>query len=346
MRVRSSQDGAAWARPGMPSRANALAALLTALGVATALVAAEVVGGLGVLTWSVLLGAVLANAHGVPASVRPALTALTRRALRIGIVLLGFSLSLVSIASLGAAVILLVVATLVATLLLTMWLGLRLGVGRPRSLLIATGFAICGASAIAAMEENAEADEDDVAVAIAMVTLCGTVAMLALPLVQAPLGLSDTAYGIWAGASVHEVAQVVAAAGPAGTVAVAVAVVVKLTRVVCLAPIVGAVSYLRRRSMRTDRKASPDAPLPPLVPLFVIGFLLAVAVRSTGLVPEAVLRAVEHVQVAALSAALFGLGTGVVLAALLRSTGPALRLALASTAVVASVSLAGVLVVV
>lgn len=88
------------------------------------------------------------------------------------------------------------------------------------------------------------------------------------------LGLTDVQLGAWAGASVHEVGQVVAAASPAGAAAVGVAIVVKLTRVLLLAPVVAGVSVLRRRRLRRDRDSAADAKLPPLVPLFVLGFLV------------------------------------------------------------------------
>ncbi len=334
-------------RPAPPAPHSDTAALLpgllvTAAGVAGAFGAHRLVGQVGVLTWAVLLGAAAANLDLLPAVARPGLRVATKKLLRIGVVLLGFSLSLVSIAALGAPVIALVVVTLSTTLLLTTWAGNRLGLGHARSLLIGTGFAICGASAIAAMEENAEADDDDVAVAIAMVTICGTVAMVTLPLLQGPLGLTDTQLGAWAGASVHEVGQVVAAASPAGAAAVGVAVVVKLTRVLLLAPVVAGVSVLRRRRAAEHPGAAGDASLPPLVPLFVLGFLACVALRSTGLVPAAVLTVVGQLQTVALGAALFGMGTGVHVPTLWRSSGRALLLAVLSTLVVAGVSLVGV----
>lgn len=316
------------------------------VGVLLALLAHRLVPAVGALTWAVLLGVLVANVNLLPDASRPGLKIATKKLLRIGVVLLGFSLSLVSIIDLGAPVIGLVVVTLLLTLLATTWLGLRLGLGRPRSLLIATGFAICGASAVAAMEENAEADDEDVAVAIAMITVCGTVAMIALPLLQAPLGLNDEQFGSWAGASVHEVGQVVAAASPAGTAAVGVAIVVKLTRVLLLAPVVAGVSLLRRREMRTGGEAEHGLALPPLVPLFVIGFLACVAVRSTGLLPGPVLDVIGTTQTLALGAALFGMGTGVHLASLVRHSGKAFGLSIVSTLVVAGVSLAGVYLVV
>lgn len=313
---------------------------LTATGVALAVLGHRLVPSIGVLTWAVLLGAVVANLDLVPLAARPGLRFAVQRLLRIGVVLLGLSLSLTAIAALGVPIIVLVVLTLVSTLALTWWLGLRLGVGPARSLLIATGFAICGASAVAGMERTADADEDDVATAITMVTLYGTAAMIALPLLQAPLGLSDRQLGIWAGASIHEVGQVVAAAGPAGTTAVALAVVVKLTRVLLLAPVVAAVSTARRA--RRGPVASTPRPRPPLVPAFVLGFLGCVLLRTTGLVPAVVLDVAGTLQTATLAAALFALGTGVHVGRLLHSGGRALALGLASTLVVATVSLVGV----
>lgn len=317
--------------------------LVAILGVAAAWAAHALVPQVGILTWAVLLGAVVANLRLLPAAARPGLKISLKKLLRVGIILLGFSLPLAAIAALGLPVIALVVGTLLATLLSTYWLGLRMRLGRPRSLLIATGFAICGASAIAAMEDNAEADEDEVATAIAMVTICGTVAMVALPLLQVPLGLDDRQFGVWAGASVHEVGQVVAAAGPAGAAAVAVAVVVKLTRVLMLAPVVAGVSLVRRRQAARNGGNLSGSSRPPIVPLFIVGFLVCVLIRSAGLVPEWLLDPIATAQTATLGAALFALGTGVDLAALVRHGGRPLLLGTVSTLVVGSVSLAGVL---
>lgn len=186
-------------------------------GVAAAILLHHLVGSVGVLTWAVGLGVLVANLDVLPDSVDPDIKAAVRKLLRLGVVLLGFSVSLGAVAALGLPVILLVVGTLVTTLLGTLWLGLRAGLGRPRSILLGTGFAICGASAIAAAQHNADADEDDVASAIGMVTIFGTLAMVAVPLLQAPLGLDDRQLGMWAGASVHEAGQVIAAAGARGT---------------------------------------------------------------------------------------------------------------------------------
>jgi uncharacterized integral membrane protein (TIGR00698 family) len=236
-------------------------------------------------------------------------------------------------------VIVLIVTALAGTLAFTTWLGGRMGLGGPRSLLIATGVSICGASAIAAMEETAGADDEDVTAAIAMITLFGTLALVLFPLLRSPLGLSGVQFGVWTGTSVHEVGQVVAAASPAGAAVVATAVVVKLTRVLLLAPAVATVSVVRR--VGASREAT--ARRAPLVPLFVLGFLACVGLRSAGLVPTAALGWISTVQVAALGAALFGMGASVHVASLVKRSGALVVLAAVATLLISAVALAGVL---
>lgn len=292
----------------------------------------------GTLTWAVLLGVVVTNCGLLPRASGPGIAFAVRPMLRVGIVLLGLSLSLGTVAALGLPVLSLVLGTVVATLLSGVALGRFLGINAPRRLVVAVGCAICGASAIAAVEGPADADEDDVAVAIAVVTVFGSVAMLALPLLQGPLGLDDRQLGIWAGASVHEVGQVVATATPAGAAAVAIATVVKLCRVLCLAPVLAGVSLWRRSSLRTRPGARA-----PLIPMFVVGFFGCVVLRTTGLLPDGALTTAATIQSWLLAAALFGLGTGVRVRSLLRGSGPVLVLGAGTSLVASMVALAGVL---
>jgi len=158
---------------------------LAALGFGVAYVAHNVVHQVGVLTWAVGLGILAANLRLLTDADKQAVNRVTKRLLRIGIVLLGFSVSFQAISALGLPTIAIVATALVSTLVFTTWLGNRVGLGGARALIIGTAFAICGASAIAAMEETAGADEEDVAAGIAMVTLFGTIAMVALPLLAA-----------------------------------------------------------------------------------------------------------------------------------------------------------------
>lgn len=330
---------------GLPSLPKAAGSTLPGLGLVASGVALSVgvsrlVPSLSPLVVAVVAGTVLTNVGLVPAVCRPGADLAGRRLLRVGIVLLGFQLAARDVLRLGVPRLAVVAAVVLITFVGTRWLGARLGVKPGLSLLIATGFSICGASAVAAMNGVSDTDEDDVAFSIGLVTLCGSLAILLLPLVRHPLGLDDGAFGAWVGASVHDVAQVVATAASGGAAVLQAAVVVKLTRVVLLAPMVSAVTVLRRRSGSDQKPVA--ARRPPLLPLFVAGFLGAVAVRSTGVVPGGLLRGLGAMETVVLAAALFGLGTGVSVARLRQLGGRPLALGLGAWLLVASVSYVGI----
>ncbi|MGH3799354.1 MAG: YeiH family protein [Pseudonocardiaceae bacterium] len=307
-----------------------------ALGGALAFGLAALLPTLSALTVAVLFG--LACGPLLPDAVRPSLHQATGRLLRVGIVLLGLQLSVPQLFALGPGTTVAVVVVVATTFVGTLALGRLLRVPPGLGLLVATGFSICGAAAIAAMGSVARAPKEDVATSIALVTLYGSAAILAVPLVGPALGLTGTTLGLWAGQSVHEVGQVVAAASPAGPAAVAAAVVVKLSRVVLLAPMVAAVSVVLRR--RRPIVGEPTSRRPPLVPLFVLGFLAMIALRSTQLVPMTVQDISQVVTTLLLAGAMFGLGASVRVRAVLRSGSTALLLGLLSTLLVATVAFA------
>lgn len=297
----------------LPGVASAAGAALLAWGIHT------LVPAIPLLTAAVALGIIVAQiptARQSIAGVRaPGLSVASKKFMRLGIVLLGLKLSLIDIAHLGWLTILLVVAIVLLTFVVTFWLGKLAKLPQHEPLLIATGFSICGASAIGAMSGVVRAKDEESATPIALVTLCGTLAIGVLPLFWHPLGLSAEQFGHWVGASVHDVGQVVATAQLAGTSALAIAVVIKLTRVLMLAPMVSlAAVAVRRHDNRVASQGTTDAAptkRPPLIPLFVAGFLLAVALRSFVPLPEFVLSIADVLQTALLAMALFGLGTGV-----------------------------------
>ncbi|TFD28294.1 YeiH family protein [Cryobacterium cryoconiti] len=299
------------------------------------------------LTLAVVFGIAAGNlpaAHrALTGILAPGLRLAAIRFMRIGIVLLGLKLSLVDILGLGWVTILTTVTIVLLTFVGTYWLGRWVGLPGSQPILIATGFSICGASAIGAMSGVVKAKDADTATPIALVTLCGTLAIAALPLLWHPLGLTDLQFGHWVGAGVHDVGQVVATAQIAGPAALAVAVVVKLTRVLLLAPIVAVVSVAeRRRETRVATVTDAGASRPPLVPLFVVGFLTAVLVRTFVPLPDAVLAGADTVQTYLLATALFGLGAAVNVSAILRTGGRALLVGLTSWTLIASLAFAAV----
>lgn len=154
-------------------------------GALTAWCIHRLVPAVPLLTASVVLGVAAAHLPGlrtfVRGSARPGLSLVGRRLMRMGIVLLGLGLGLDQVLRLGWATVAMVVGVVAATFLGTLWLGRRLGLPGDQPLLIATGYSICGASAIGAVSQVSGSDEEDVAASVALVTLCGTLAIAVLP---------------------------------------------------------------------------------------------------------------------------------------------------------------------
>lgn len=265
---------------------------------------------------AIVLGILAANAAHLPERASAGIDFSAKKLLRAGIVFLGLQLVLSDIARLGAPMLLVIVGIVAVGLTTTIALGRLLGIPRHLTLLIACGFSICGAAAVAGaagvLDPDDEAEEDTVT-AVALVVIFGTLMIPLIPLAAHFLTLSPGFAGMWAGGCVHEIAQVVAVGGILGGGALTVAVVVKLTRVLLMAPIVAALSMWRRRADRTAVASGHLAParMPPVVPLFIVGFLAMVALRSFTDLPAAVLATGKVLQTVLLSAAMFGLGCGV-----------------------------------
>ncbi|GAA4658297.1 YeiH family protein [Arthrobacter cryoconiti] len=280
------------------------------------------------LTVAVVLGILCANLPRVrtptAGSFRPGLDFAGKKLMRAGIVVLGLKLSIVDVWELGWATFAIIVGVVVLAFTGTYFLGKLFRLPGETPLLIAAGFSICGASAIGAMAAARRIRHTDTVMPVALVTLCGTLAIGVLPLLMGPLSLSPIQFGEWTGASVHDVGQVVATAQVAGSAALAAALVFKLTRVMLLAPIVFIAALATRRSARNQGvdavSGQKPSSLPPLVPVFVIGFVAMIVIRSLGILSPGMLEIGSLLQDVLLGAALFGLGSAVSIRDLL-STG-------------------------
>jgi uncharacterized integral membrane protein (TIGR00698 family) len=299
--------------------------LVAAVGLAIAFGIHWLVPAIPMLTMCVVIGALWGNLVGAEWA-RPGLSFAARHLLRAGVVLLGLKLSLSDIAGLGWLTLVLIVVIVVVTFLATWAVGRAARLPGEQPLLIATGFSICGASAIGAMAAVTKSKDEETATPVALVTLCGTLAIGLLPLLAVPLGLSGATFGEWVGASVHDVGQVVATAQIAGATALAIAIVVKLTRVLLLAPMVAIVGLTRRA----------EGKRPPIVPLFVFGFVAAVLVRTFVPVPDALLTGADVAQTVLLGLALVGLGSAIRVRSLIRTGGRAALVGLFSWALIAT----------
>lgn len=237
-----------------------------------------VTGSPGPAVLALVLGIALTALRPPGPRAAPGLAWASGRLLQAGIVLLGLTVPVSSLLEVGPRALPVVVVAVLTAFAVGALLGRALGVGQDLRTLISSGTGICGASAIAATAGVLRARPADVSYALSVVVLMNLVAILTLPVAARGLGLSDEGFGAWVGSSVNDTSAVVALAGGWGGSALAVAVVVKLTRVLALVPVTLVLARLRRGDAAGRR----------LVPPFLLLFVLAVVVAATGAVPGSV----------------------------------------------------------
>ncbi|HTF51014.1 MAG TPA: putative sulfate exporter family transporter [Pseudonocardia sp.] len=280
----------------------------TPLGHAVPVVGAPVFG--------ILLGLVLAAAVKPGDDLRPGLDFAAKPVLQTSIVVLGATLSLREVAGVGLGSLPVMLGTLAIALLGAWLLGRLLGVRGDARILIGVGTGICGASAIAATTAVLKPERAQVAYAIGTIFTFNVVAVLLFPALGHAWGMSPQAFGLWAGTAVNDTSSVVAAAYSFSPAAGPYAVVVKLTRTLTLIPIVLALALWRARR---DARATPvpgggrrpgwvSLPWRKVVPFFLVGFLLASALDTVGLVPTAWDPALTQVGTFLITTALAGIG--------------------------------------
>ena len=260
----------------------AAALLLALLGMQLSQLNMFSANGFGALTLSVLLGMLVGNSLSLNTHYRLAkgLALSKQRLLRIGVALYGLRLSLMDVMNVGFGALLVDVIIMSSCIVAAIWLGTRyFKLSATDSVLIGSGHAVCGAAAVLACSGIVRARDDQVAVAVACVVIFGTLSMLLYPwLYQLQLGIfsSDHAFGIFTGATVHEVAQVVAIGTALPEATAQAALISKLIRVLLLAPFMLLVAswWVKRSVCETQQKIS--VPLP----VFVFGFIACMLLNT------------------------------------------------------------------
>ena len=281
--------------------------LVVALG-SLALWVAEIPWVQRTLHWSallivILLGMAVKSLVPLPAATSPGIRLAQRPLLRWAVAGLGFRLSLPELWRIGGPALVVVVVSTFAALVFGVWVARRLGVGEKLGLLLGVGGAICGASAVVAADSVIQAERRDAALALGVITLLGTVGILIYPPLHGAFGLSEFVYGVWDGASLHEMAQVVAAGFGVSEEAARVATVVKLARIALLAPVVFYLAaWLKRR-----HQAVGQAVVAP-VPWFLVLFLVFALVNSLAVVPAAWVSAIRRADLWLLCVGMAGVG--------------------------------------
>lgn len=295
--------------------------------------------GLSPLLLAIIIGVIARNTLRISQSLQPGISFSAKSLLRWGVVLLGLQLSIPDVLALGPGVLVIVIAAVTITFVAALLLGKALKVEWNLTVLIASGFSICGAAAIAGMQGIVRARDEIVAAAIALVVLFGTLMIPITTVVVSMLHLEDGTAGTFIGGSVHEVAQVVAAAGIAGGAPLlAIAVPIKLARVLLMAPMVTIMSLVKRRTSSSQAGQKK----PPLVPRFVLGFIAMILVATTGVIPPTALEWVKLLQQFFLTAAMFALGLGVHIRSLMRLGLRPILLSLLATLIICMVVAIGI----
>lgn len=309
---------------------------------------------------AIVLGILVRNTVGLPPWFAPGVRRCVTTLMSFGIVLMGAKLNFFEVMRTSATALIASVICVAVALGMTLWLCRRLGVSQKLGLLIGVGTAICGGTAIAVVSPVIEAEETDTAFAIATVTLFGVIAVFTLPLLGTALGLSQLEFGVWAGTSVHQTPQVIATGFAYGPQAGEIATIVKLVRVLLLAPIaVGlGVWYAREKRRRQIAHVTKIGELRTLFPPFILGFVGLALANTLHLLPDFTLHlqdsflwAAQDVDVVLaklattvstflLTMAMVGVGLGVHLRGLAKAGLGALYVGLVSALILAGFSFA------
>lgn len=284
----------------------ALAAAVAAAATLAARLPALQSLGMGALTLAIVLGIVLGN------SVFPKVAARSGAGvdfakgmlLRAGIVLYGFRVTFQDIAGVGVEGVLIAATMVGSVFALAVLLGTRVfKLDRETAMLIGAGSAICGAAAVMATEPVVRAQAHKVSVAVATVVVFGTTGMFLYPWLYPYLGLGEHAFGVYAGSTIHEVAQVVVAGGAVGEVAGSAAVIEKMLRVMLLAPFLLLLSsWLSRGTDTGEGKADI------VVPWFAVLFVAVAGFNSLQLLPAPAVHALVQIDTVLLAMAMAALG--------------------------------------
>ncbi|MBR0670055.1 YeiH family protein [Neoroseomonas soli] len=237
------------------------------------------------LVIAILAGIALRTCGTIGGRWLPGIAFSAKTLLEIAVMLLGATVSIQVLLSVGPGLLAGIALVVLLAIGASYGIGRGLGLSHRLALLVACGNSICGNSAIAAVAPVIGANGRDIASSIAFTAVLGVIVVLSLPMLVPILGLSATQYGVLAGLTVYAVPQVLAATAPVAMVSVQMGTIVKLVRVLMLGPVVVALSLMSERPRSAE--TAPRLALMRFVPWFILGFLGLAALRSFGLVPQA-----------------------------------------------------------
>lgn len=227
---------------------------------------------------AIIVGLLLNNFFKLPKLIVPGAKFCLKSVLALGIVFMGAKLNFFDVVKLGGVSAGVVMVTISTALLTSFWFGKKLKVNEKLGALIAVGCTICGGSAIAATAPVIEAEDRDISFAVTTITILGVVAMFLYPVISLFIGLTNIGFGFWAGLSIHNTPQVIAAGMMHSPVSGEVATTVKMVRNLFIAPVIILFGYLFRNRRVADKKVKLN--YKELFPIFVLGFILMALLRT------------------------------------------------------------------
>lgn len=226
------------------------------------------------VTYAIIFGIIYNNVFKSSEDLKPGIKFSAKKLLKIGIVLLGFKLSIFSIVELGPSVLIMVLILIPSVFIISNIIGKILGIDTKLATLIGVGSSICGASAIVAVSPCIHAEEEDATAAVAIVSLLGVIGVIIYPVIASALiSISESQYGVWCGLSLQGVAHAVGAAFAGGDVSGEVGTLVKMARVIMLVPTSIVLSIIFSKGENGDKKKAK-------FPMYVLYFVIAVMISS------------------------------------------------------------------
>jgi len=298
-------------------------AIIAAVATAIASIGTIKALGLSPLVIGIVLGIIYANSlhHKAPESLQSGITFSAKKILRFAIVVYGFRLTFQDIASVGMEGFLVSLTMLTSTMIIGTFAGIKLfKLDRDTSILTAAGASVCGAAAVLATEPVLKSDEYKAAIAVSMVVLFGTTSMFLYPVLYEAiikpavgfLHMTPSQFGIYVGGTIHEVAQVVAVPASipnAPDIMAHNAVIVKMTRVLLIAPMLIVLGLLLSFLNRNNEN---KAKIKLTIPWFAVYFILVAAFNSFHLIPQNVVEVINKIDTFLLTMAMTALGMGTI----------------------------------
>lgn len=252
-------------------------------------IVAYILGGffpvLGGAIFGILIGVFINNVFDLSTSLVSGIDFVLKKILKLAIILLGFSFQLMDILIVGKSSIIIVLVSVLTGLILTYFIGRLFGLRGNTSLLIGSGTAICGSTAIVTISPIIKAKEEEMTYAINTIFAFNVLAILFYPMIANLLNMSDYYFGIWAGAAIHDTSSVVAAGYAFSDEAGEISVVVKLVRTLMLIPLALFIAIFYSLKMKGKTSAG-NTKLHKIFPYFILIFVGVAILNSVFNIPE------------------------------------------------------------